>query len=149
MFVTYTPEVGPDSEPVSQRFEWRPGRLRSSEQQRIEREYATLTGDRSATWEAFKGGVFMGSAAARRVLLWHLLNTANGGKMRLQDVDPLEDEIKVEMTKSELREMRKEAEATPGPDRDKLLAFLDREIETAPDDELGKAPSNESAPSTD
>jgi hypothetical protein len=145
VFVTFTPE---DTGEV-QRFEFKPGRIRSSRAEMIEKKYAKLAGEK-LTYDQFKMAVAQGSAIARRVLLWHVLNTVHP-TLRIEDVDPFEDEILVEYSRTELEELRAEIVKAKGLDdeqREAIVARLDQEIETAPDDDGGKAPSKNSEPGT-
>lgn len=137
--MTYKPD---GAEP--QRWEFRPGRVRASRAAMLERRYSKLAGGGEAkTWDMFKADVLRGSADARRVLLWHLLSLEHP-TVRIEDVDPLEDELLVEHSRSELAEMRAELARTKAIDdeqREMMLIRLDEEIQIAPDDDAGKAPS--------
>lgn len=143
MFLTYTP----DGEPP-QRFEFRPGRVRLARAEMIEKRYGQLTGAKPATFEAWRMAVQQGSAAARRVLLWHLLSEIHP-TIKIEDVDPFEDELLLEYSKAELLEMRAALEKAPGIPEAELgimLGQLDVEIMTAAEDSSGKAKSSSSAP---
>lgn len=145
MFLTYTPEGD-----QAQRFEFRAGRVRLARAQMIEKRYAELSGVKPATFEAWRMAVQQGSAAARRVLLWHLLSETHP-QIKIEDVDPYEDEILLEYSKAELVEMRGALEKAPGiPEGDLniMLAQLDVEIMTAAEDGSGKASSSSSVEPT-
>lgn len=131
MIVTYTPDGG-----EKQEWEWNPDKVRAVEGELIEKRF----GD---THDKFKVAVQSGSIKARRVLLWHLLKRAHP-TLRHEDVDFDADELKVEMTRFELEQMKDRVVKAKGMDeseRDKMLAALDSEIETAPSGGAeGKAP---------
>jgi hypothetical protein len=146
MFLTYTPEDGD-----AQRFEFRPKRVRASRAEMIEKRYGQLAGIKNATWDQFKVAIQQGSASARRVLLWHLLS-AEHPTLKIDDVDPFEDEVELEYSKSELLEVREFLSSAPNiPEADLalMLAKVDMDIMTAPEDgSEGKAPSKTSADAT-
>lgn len=145
MYVTYTPDGG---EP--QRWEFRPGRVRASRAAMLERRYSKLAGGDTKTWDQFKADIQRGSADARRVLLWHLISMDHP-TVRIEDVDPTEDELLVEHSRTELAELRAEVARTKAIDdeqREMILTRLDEEIATAPDDDAGKAPSTTSETGT-
>jgi hypothetical protein len=130
-------------------YEFKPGKVRTSQAAIVERMYAKLSGEKQ-TWESFKIGVLQGSATARRVLLWHLM-LRDHPTTRIDDVDPTEDELLVEHSKSELQEMRDALEKAAGPSESEMglmLARLDVEIMTAREDGGGKAPSTPSENAT-
>lgn len=136
MFLTYTPEGG-----QPQVFEFSPGRVRQSRAEMLERRYSKLAGEK-LTWDQFKMDVVKGSASARRVLLWHFLSQQHP-TLRVEDVDPYEDELVLQFSRKELEDMRAEVAKSPLSDLDKdtILAKFDEEIATAPDSDLeGKAP---------
>jgi hypothetical protein len=138
LFVTYHPDGA--SEP--QRWEFRPGRVRETRAEMIERRYAKLIGEKSAPFEQFRMAVLQESASARRVLLWHLRNLDHPA-LRIEDVDPLRDELRIEASRSELEELRETLADAPMDDaqREMMLLAIDAQIATAPEDEGGKAPS--------
>lgn len=139
MYVHYRPEDGEE-----RTWEFRPGRIRESRGEMIERRYAKLIGEKSAAVEQWRMGVLQQQSSARRVLLWHLLDLDHPGKYRMEDVDPYRDELEVEASKSELVELKAALENIGGLDdmqREMMLAQVDAQIEAAPDDEAGKAPS--------
>jgi hypothetical protein len=141
MFMDYRPDGG-----ELQRFEWRPGRIKSSDAAMLERTYTKLAGEKR-TYDQFKSDVVQGSAVARRVLLHHLIRQQHP-QSRIEDIDPYDDEMTLLFSRSELEQMRDEAEKTnaiPAADKDALLAKLAEEIETAPESEAeGKARSKTS-----
>jgi len=140
MYVTYRPD-GAD-EPRTWNF--RAGRIRESRGEMIERRYAKLIGEKTAAVEQWRMGILQQQSSARRVLLWHLLDLEHPGKVRIEDVDPYRDELEVEASKSELVELRAALENIGGLDdlqREMMLAQVDAQIEAAPDDDGGKAPS--------
>lgn len=146
MFVTYTPDGDQDQ---AQRWEFKPGRVKISRSQMIEKRYSTLVGEAS-TYEEWKGAVLQGSAAARRVLLWHLLNLEHA-TLRIEDVDPMQDELLVEQSSVELAELKAMFEKNTqlgGVHRDMILTQLEFQALTAPDGELGKAPTSDDASPT-
>lgn len=145
MRVTYTPE-NPDDGGA---WDFVPGRIRESRGEMLERRYSKLTSEKSAGFEAFRMAILQGQSSARRVLLWHLLDLAHPGKVRIEDVDPFKNELQVDATKSELLELRASLEHVGGLDdtqREVMLASIDAQIEAAPgDDDEGKALSPTSA----
>lgn len=145
MRVNYAPE-GSDV----QSWDFVPGRIRESRGEMMERRYAKLIGEKSASFEMFRMGVLQGQSSARRVLLWHLLSLEHP-TIKQEDVDPFKGELEVEASKSELIEMRAVLEHVGGVDdiqREIMLAQMDAQIKAAPDDDGGKAPSKISAEST-
>lgn len=143
MFVSYQPEGSTEA----RRWEFRPGRIRESRAEMLERRYAKLIGEKSVPFEQFRMAILQDQASARRVLLWHLLNLDHP-TLRIEDVDPLRDELTVEASRSELEELRITLAGAPGMDeaqRDTMLAMIDAQIAAAPDDDAGKAPSASSA----
>lgn len=146
MFVRYSPE---DSPSEVQEWEFRPGRVRASRAAMIERLYSKLAGEKK-TWDEFQAGILGGAADARRVLLWHLQSMVHP-TLRIEDVDPLGDELTIEHSRQELEDLRAEAVKAKNLDeatRNVLLAKLDADIETARDDGMGKAISTTSASAT-
>lgn len=143
MFVTYSPD---GDEPRT--WEFQPGRVKTSRCQLIERRMKDLTGE-TRTYTQFQAEVQQGSAAARRVLLWHLLSTDHP-TLRIEDVDPLADELVVEHSRQELEEIRAavaKSSTVAEQDRTAMLEAIDAQIETARDDG-GKAPSSNSGSAT-
>lgn len=139
MFVTYEPEGS--TEP--RRWEFRPGRLRESRAEMLERRYAKLIGEKTVPFEQFRMAVLQDQASARRVLLWHLLQLEHP-TLRIEDVDPLRDELTIEASRSELTELRDTLATAGGLDdtqRELMLAQIDTQIAAAPEDDAGKAPS--------
>lgn len=122
MIVTYTPEGEEKQEWV-----WDPDKVRAVEGELIEKRF----GD---TYDKFKAAVQSGSIKARRVLLWHLQKRAHP-TLRLEDVDFDAGDLKVEMSRTELEQLRARLATHKGMDeseRERMLAALDTEIETAP-----------------
>lgn len=145
MYVTYQPE---GSEP--QRWEFRPGRLRESRAEMLERRYAKLIGEKSVPFEQFRMAILQDQASARRVLLWHLLNLVHP-TLRIEDVDPIRDELTIEASRSELEELRDTLATAGGLDdtqREMMLAQIDAQIAAAPQDDAGKVPSPSFEPAT-
>ncbi len=147
MRITYTADG--NDEPKVWTFD--PGRIRESRGEMIERRYAKLIGEKQVAFEQWRMDVLQGKSSARRVLLWHLQDLDHPGKVRVEDVDPFRDQLLVEATKAELAEMRAVLENVGGMDetqRELMLAAIDAQIETAPDDDGGKAPSPTSGGAT-
>jgi hypothetical protein len=146
MFVTYQPEGA--SSPLEREFQ--PGRIRESRAEMIERRYAKLLGEKFVPFEQWRMAVLQDGAAARRVLLWHVLSIDHP-TVRIEDVDPYRDELIVQASKSELGELRETLASAGGMDdaqRETMLAMVDAQIEAAPDDGMGKAPLPISVPVT-
>lgn len=145
MLLDYKPDGGEVT-----RFEFRPGKVRASRAAMIERLYTKLAGE-TRTWEMFKADILRGSMVARRVLLWHFLSGKHP-TVRIEDVDPLEDEMVLQFSKAELEDFYAAAEkSTSGTEdeREMILARLREEIEAAPDgDDEGKG-SSATSPTTD
>ena len=122
MLVTYKPEDG--SEPTV--WTWSPGRVLVSEAAIAEKVYGK-------SWELFAAEVQQGSAAARRVLLWHLQRRAHP-MLRFEDApDFYADQLVIEYDATELRAMR-DGLATSGlPEVDRQIALdaIEREIAAA------------------
>jgi len=130
-------------------WDFRPGRIRNSRAALIEKLYSKVVGERQ-TYEAFKLAVQQGSAPARQVLLWHL-QSLDHPTLRLEDVDFAEDELSVEYTVSELQQFRDTMAGQSSLDqaqREQFLAILESEIQRAPEDDWGKAPSSSASPAT-
>lgn len=145
MRVTYTPADNDE-----QVWDFLPNKIRESRGEQIEKRYAKLLGEKSVAFEAFRMAVLQGQSSARRVLLWHHLNLVHP-TVKVEDVDPLKGELLIEASKSELTELRTVLEHVGGMDdeqREVMLASIDAQIETAPDDESGKALSKTSDAST-
>jgi hypothetical protein len=139
MFITYQPE----GSEAPLRREFQPGRIRESRAEMIERRYAKLVGEKFVPFEQWRMAVLQDGAAARRVLLWHLLSLDHP-TVRIEDVDPYRDELTVQASKSELGELRETLAGAGGMDdaqRETMLAMIDAQIAAAPDDGMGKAPS--------
>lgn len=136
MFIDYTPEGQ-----KTQRLPFQPGRVRLDESAGIEFRYSKLCGEKRS-YQQFIEDVKQGSAVARRVLLHHVLRKQHP-TIRIEDVNPYEDEIAILFHKAELEEIRAAVEKTtamPANEKEQVLARLDDEIATAPDArEPGKA----------
>lgn len=132
-----------------QKWEFRPGKVRSSRAAMMEKLLRKLGGE-PRTYEQFKADVVTGSSVARRVMLWHLLSLEHP-TIRVEDVDPLDEEVLVEHSKQELADLRASLEKSNTLDeatKALMLEQVDLQIETAEDDG-GKAPSSPSASDTD
>lgn len=146
MFIDYTPEGQ-----ATQRLEFKPGRVKLSEQARIERLYAREAGQK-ASFLQFVLDVRGLHATALRVLLFSLLRRQHP-QIRWEDVDPTGEEIEVLYHQAELRELRDRMQQflPDGDDKTAALADLDAEIAAAPDadeEEPGKANGSTSSTST-
>ena len=130
MYLVYQPE-GQD-EPT--RWKYDPRKLMSVEREDIERR----TG---RNFSQFTTDVLQGNALCRRALLYTFLRREHP-KTRFEDVDFAWDELRLEYSRAELRQMReKAAEALHGDELASALELLDQQIEEAVDDaeESGKA----------
>lgn len=130
MYLVYKPE-GSD-EP--KRWRYQPRKLMSAEREMLEKR----TGK---NFTEFTVDVQKGNSQCRRALLFMYLKREHPG-IRYEDVDFAWDELTLEHSKGELREMRNQVEDTvPAEQRDAVLAKLDEEIEQAFEDpeEEGKA----------
>ncbi|WP_298557090.1 hypothetical protein [Streptomyces luteogriseus] len=130
MYLVYKPE-GSD-EP--KRWRYQPRKLMSAEREMLEKR----TGK---NFTEFTVDVQKGNSQCRRALLFMYLKREHPG-IRYEDVDFAWDELTLEHSKGELREMRNQVEGTvPAEQRDAVLAKLDEEIEQAFEDpeEEGKA----------
>jgi hypothetical protein len=145
MFLDYRPDGG-----EVQRFEWLPGRVRSTEAAQLERSYSKLAGERR-TYDQLKSDVIQGSIVARRVVLHYLLRKQHP-VLRIEDVDPFEDEIDMQFSKDELEdilERTEKSDAVSDSEKEMLVAGLRQEIAEAPESERsGKAPSPTSETAT-
>lgn len=127
MLVTYTPEDGD-----AQSWEFKPGRVRASEAEVIERRYG-------GTWDEFTAGVTAGNMRARRALLWALLRRDHA-TLRFEDTpDFYADEMTVQFTVAELTDIREKLSAAKvDPDkREQMLSALDVELTEATAREAG------------
>lgn len=136
MIVTYSPEGEPE-----QRFEFIPRKVKSRVAEDIERRYG-------AGWSTWLNHVHEGMVSARRVLLWHLIKRTHP-TLRWDDTpDFAIGELKVELSRDELVEMRERTAAKTDIDpeiRDMALEALDAQIAEAPtldDEPEGKAPAS-------
>lgn len=122
MIVTYTPEGGQE-----QRWQFDPRAVKARQAEDIERRYGN-------GWAAWVNSVRDGSAAARRVLLWHLLRRDHPA-LRFDDTpDFAMGELLVELDTAELQAMRDRAAGNTDLDaevRDEVLAAIDAEIKEA------------------
>ena len=130
MYLVYKPE-GQD-EP--KRWKYQPKKLMSAEREALERRT-----DRNFT--QFTQDVVKGNSLCRRALLFMYLKREHPG-IKWDDVDFAWDELTLEHSKGELREMRAQAvDSVPAAQLDSVLAKLDEEIDEAYEDpeEEGKA----------
>lgn len=150
MEVTYKPEGSQETE--HRTWEFDPNRVRAVRAEMIEKRY----GNRYAEWVT---NVQRGEARARRVLLWHLMNTEHP-QLKLEDVpDFMMGEVEVDYALSDLQRLRREVAESAMDDATKetTLERLDLEIatrmgksldEVTPED-LGKeAPLRSDAPAS-
>lgn len=144
MKVTYSPA---GREPTTYEFDHL--RVPMSRATIIERMWKGCPGVPS-TFSGWRMAVMQESAHARRILLWHLL-TSGGLVIRFDDIDPLFGEVEVDVTLTELVDMRNAiADQKPRTDEDKAtqadrLAELDKLIA----DEREKLGLSEDEPSVD
>lgn len=139
MWVTYRPEDQPED--AVQRWEFDPGRVRTSEAELIEKRYG-------ANWDTWLNDVRSGSAKARRVLLWHLLRREHA-RLRYEDTpDFYMEELLVEHSVVELLELKDRLSKVKLDDesaREQMATALDIEItdamarEGVTDETAGKA----------
>lgn len=129
MYLVYEPE-GAD-EP--QRFKYNPRKLLSAEREAMERRTGKNFSD-------FTTAVLAGNALCRRALLWMFLKREHPGAIRFEDVDFTWDELRLEYSKQEYQAMRENVLAnSTGDELAARLENIDREIETAIDEDEGKA----------
>lgn len=122
MFLVY--KLGGDAEPT--RYEFRPGRIRSGDASTILRHYRRLSGNLQATWEGFKGlACPAGDPEAKRIMLW-FCQRADHPKLRLDDVDPFDDEVDVELDRNEMLALRAQISVAKGIGEDQRELILDR-----------------------
>ncbi|MFD4660838.1 hypothetical protein ACFWP2_35075 [Kitasatospora sp. NPDC058444] len=127
MYLVYEPE-GSD-EP--QRWKYQPTKLMSAERERLEK----LTG---RDFSAFTQAVLAGNSLARRALLFIFLKRQHPAT-RFDDVDFAWDELRLELSRAELEQVREQAaETAPADQRAAVLAQLDKEIAEAYEDPEGK-----------
>lgn len=129
MYLSYKPE-GSD-EP--KRWKYDPRRLMSAEREMLERRT-------NRNFSQFAQDVVQGNSLCRRALLFVFLKRDHP-TTRFEDVDFAWDELELEYTKGELRQIRETvSESMTGEDRVMALAQLDKQIEDAAEDEAeGKA----------
>lgn len=143
MFVVYNPA---DGDP--ERWEFHADQVMDVDAEAIEKAFTD-------TWDAFLMAVLKGGMRARRVLLWHLIKTTHPS-LRFADLSSFRvGELKVEWDRDELAQMRssladeKKSQGVDASTREVMLAYLDREIEQAPESgEPGKARSKPSGSAT-
>lgn len=123
MYLVYKPQGS--SEP--KRWKYQPKKLMSVEREMLERRT-----DRNFT--QFTQDVVKGNSLCRRALLFMYLKREHPG-IKWDDVDFAWDELTLEHSKGELREMRKQVvDTVPTAQLDAVLAKLDEEIEQAYED---------------
>jgi hypothetical protein len=129
MYLIYHPEG--DDEP--QRFKYEPKKLMSAEREALERRSGKDFSD-------FTASVLSGNSVCRRALLHMFLKRQHPG-VKYEDVDFAWDELRLEYSKQEYMLMRmKILESSTGDELAARLDAIDKEIETALDDEdAGKA----------
>lgn len=141
MLVKYTPE---DNPAAAREWEFNPDRVRQSDAEMIEKRSGL------ASWAAWVEAIQAGSAAARRVLLWHLMRQEHH-TLRLEDVpDFYMGEVGIDYSLADLQKLRQQVVDSSMSDTDKAptLDRLDLEIanrlgkETVGPEDMGKAPSN-------
>lgn len=136
MIVTYTPEDGNPS----QTWGFDPTRVRVSEQVIVEKQF----GD---TWQRFVAGCKANEAAARRILLCHLIRRDHPAHQLRDTPDFMDCELVIEMSLAELEENYEAWISAGGGDEehgDLLRSMFSAEIEKAREREggaPGKAPS--------
>ncbi|MFJ8818211.1 hypothetical protein [Amycolatopsis thermoflava] len=121
MIVTYSPS-GQDV----QVWTWDPNQVRAKDAELIEDKF-------DGTWDEFKVQLLQGRMRARRVLLWHLLR-GDHPTIKLDDIDFVAEELKLELQPQELQEMRDavaKATSVPTGKRELALELLDRQIAEA------------------
>lgn len=119
MRITYSPD---DDAPRT--WAYQADKVKASVAEIIEKRYGE-------SWDQFNAGVLLGTAKARRVLLWYLLWLEHH-TLRYEDTpDFAMGELKVEMTHAELLAYREQIEKSSDPKKDKLLASLADEIAAA------------------
>lgn len=130
MYLVYQPEGA--EEPT--RWKYNPNKLMSAEREMLERR----TGQNFAE---FTQDVVKGNSVCRRALLFLYLKRDHPG-VKYEDVDFAWDELRLEYSKSEYREMREAMQkALSGNELALALEQIDAEIADAYDDteETGKA----------
>lgn len=150
MYVTHKPEDGSPE----QSWEFKPNRVRSSEQVIVEKQYG-------GSWAEFVAGVKSGQAFARRVLLWHLIRREHPAHQFRDTPDFFDDEFLVESSYAEATEAYDEWVKSGGPEskngelldgmfRAEIEAARERDLPRGAVDEApGKAPSkSEPAPTS-
>jgi hypothetical protein len=131
VIITYSPADG-----ESRRWDWDPSAVRMVDAEDMMTKWG------KPSWDAFRIDVLQGSPRARRVLLWHLLRK-DDQSLVFDSLDVAMGEVTVEMTRTELVEVRDTVTAMGGLDetqREMALAALDAQIAEADEDTAGKAP---------
>jgi hypothetical protein len=144
MKLTYHPSGA--TEP--QVYDFEPDETRESRLETLERMYSRLVGEKLMAADMLLLNAMQGQASARRVILWHVLNEVHGGKLRIEDVDPLRRELEVEASRSDLLWLRGRLSAAGGADVAPLIEGIDAQLATMADDDQGKAISPNSAAAT-
>lgn len=143
MRATHKPEDG-SPERV---WDFNPNRVRVSEQVIVEKQFG-------GTWLEFKMGVMSGSAAARRVLLWHLIRREHPAHSFRDTPDFFDDEFVIEQTLAEITEGYDEWIKSGGRELkngELLDGMFQAEIKAATErgnEAPGKAPSSSGPTST-
>lgn len=128
MYLVYKPEGS--EEP--QRWRYDPRKLMAPEREMLERKT-----DRN--FSQFTTDVLEGNSLCRRALLFLFLKRDHPKATRWEDVGFLWDELTLEYSKGELRQIREQvAENLSGDQLAAALAQLDEQIEQAYDDEEGE-----------
>ncbi|MFE6816012.1 hypothetical protein [Streptomyces sp. NPDC057677] len=123
MYLVYKPE----GQPEPTRWPYNPRKLMSVEREDLERR----TGK---NFTEFTTAVLQGNSLCRRALLYTFLRRDHP-RTKFDDVDFAWDELTLEYSKQELRDMReKVAEGTHGAERAAALEQIDKDIEDAFDD---------------
>lgn len=130
MHITWNPE---DGQPP-QTFEFDPDDLYQSEAARIEKAFG-----QGMTFDQWFEALRVGSASARKVLLWHLLRIEHPG-VRFEDTpDFRKRQLKVEMSVAELTILRDRINKTKMDEtmREAMQAAFDLDIADAMERETG------------
>lgn len=128
MLFTYQPADGP-----AERWTYKPQKLRVSEAEALEKRTGW-------DFQEFQEHLLQGSVRARRALLWMYRRRVHH-TIRFEDVDFAMDEVTLEMDREELLELREKIATSPfesSTARDRAMAMVDEQIESAEEPE-GKA----------
>jgi hypothetical protein len=134
----------PEGQETPTEWEFDPNRVRQSDAEMIEKRSGL-------SWMKWVESIQAGSAAARRVLLWHLMRKDHH-TLRLEDTpDFYMGELEIDYSLADLQKLREQTVDSSLDDARKaeVLARLDVEIATRLGKEeldvedLGKAPSND------